>query len=134
MTRKCLITIIIAAIFLSGCNKVKPVSLIGENFYLVSTDINQSRYVQINYQFQPGQVEVFAIKSLHPMYGDVTIGPYSFKNNMLKIPLIGTIVARQTADGFNLYRNGKLKYRLTRETKSFIQPPQHQSQFVSITK
>jgi hypothetical protein len=134
MTKKYLLTLIIATFSLCGCNKVKPISLVGENFYLVSIDITQSRYVQINYQFQPGQVEVFAIKNLHPMYGDVTIGPYSFKNNTLKIPLIGTVVARQTANGFNLYRNGKLKYRLTRETKSFIQPSQHQSQFALVTR
>ena len=126
-----------AAFALARCTKPKPVTLVGQDFYLVSTDIPKSKYKQINYQFKEKDVQVFAITNFHPMQGDVSMGAYSFIGNNLKLPLIGSFKIKQTAEGFDLYAYGKLKYKLSKNTKPFIQQGatalQRQFQFASIT-
>lgn len=137
MIRQYLFTIIIAAVFLGGCNKPKPVILGGLDYYLVSADRWKSEYKQIHCMFKETDVEIFKIKNLRTYVGDVTIGHYSFSDNVLSLPQMGSFNTKQTTDGFDLYNKGKLKYRLSRKSKLYIRPgaiDQHQSQFASITK
>jgi hypothetical protein len=58
MTKKYLLTLAIATILLGGCTKTKPVTLSGQDFYLVSSDMLKSKYLEINYQFKEKEVEV----------------------------------------------------------------------------
>lgn len=137
MIKRYLLTLLIAAVSLGGCTKPKPVTLNGQDYYLVSMDKWKGPYKQIQYQFGKSEVKIFAIKRIHPMLGDVIIGHYLFTGNVLQLSTIGDFFTKQTAQGYDLYNKGKVKYRLTKKQQPYIQPEvtaQHQSQFVSITK
>jgi hypothetical protein len=56
------------------------------------------------------------------MVGDVTIGSYWFQGNILNLPKIGRFKTKQTEEGFDLYADGKLKYRLSKKAIPFIRP------------
>jgi hypothetical protein len=133
MSKLNLFAMFIATLFLCGCTRHKPISFVDEMFYLVSVDKPNSKYLQIECQFEKSKVKIFKMTDLHPMVGDVVIGTYSLVDNVLDFP-IGNFYIKKTADGYNLYSMNKLKYRLSKKKQPYITAHPRQSQFASIIR
>lgn len=124
LTRENRLILALLTLTLGACVNKTPITLTGKTFHLVSMDKWESKYKEVSCQFKENQtVEIFAVTDYQPMYGDVTIGGYKLKNNVIELPKIGVLTIQTGKDGFDLYAaDGKLKYKLTRQSRPYIRP------------
>jgi len=103
------LAIVISGVTLASCTR--PVSLNGEVLYLVNPEVNNKYYQQVTCVFTDNEVQMFALKDTSSYVADVTVGPYSTANHVLKFPK-GSFDLQKTNDGYGLYQDGALKCKL----------------------
>lgn len=62
-------------------------------------------------QFNEHQVEIFRFTDIKKWHANVAVGDYKIDNKRITLPF-GTFDTTRARDGYYLYENGVLKYKL----------------------
>jgi len=109
--RKTLLYFAFCTLFLAGCIRPKPVTLVNKQFKLIKVAFGNQKYLETIVHFNQAQVEIFSFTDVKKWYVNVTIGSYVVIDNRITLPF-GTFVTTCARDGYYLYEEGILKYKL----------------------
>lgn len=109
--KRTLLSLVLVSILLAGCNDEKPIALEGNQFSLTKIDFSDTKYMETICQFTAGQVEIWRFTDEKKWFANLTVGSYKMIEDRIILPF-GEFDATNTSDGYNLYGDGELKYKL----------------------
>ncbi len=109
--RKTLLYFAFCSMFLAGCINPSPISLTGKQFRLIKLSLSNIEYKETVCQFSTDKVEIWTHTDARKWFANLTIGSYSINNKHIKLPF-GEFETIRAKDGYYLYADGALKYKL----------------------